>query len=161
MQAVSEGTLSLIIIGQSLVLLAATTVYLAWLSLTALVLAITFVAFGAYLHIARSKEISEQLHEAFRDETEMMAGFTDFIEGFKEVKLNSARSVELGNRVRNLALEVAGKRLKTRELFTKSFVASQIAFFLLSGTMVFVVPLISSVDSPTVLKISARPCCSS
>src|SRR5262249_10207108 len=57
------------------------------------------------------------------------------------------------NRARNLALEVACKRLKTRELFTKSFVASQIAFFLLSGTMVFVVPLISSVDSPTVLKI--------
>src|SRR5262249_37658870 len=137
------------------VLVAVTTLYLAWLSLTALALAITFIALAAYLHIARSREINEQLHEAIQREAQMLEGFTDFIEGFKEVKLNSARSLELGNRVRNLALDVAGKRLNTRELFATNFVASQIAFFLLTGMMVFVVPLISRVDPPTVLKITA------
>jgi putative pyoverdin transport system ATP-binding/permease protein len=54
-----------------------------------------------------------------------------------------------------LSSEVARQRLTTRELFTADFVASQVAFFLLAGVVVFLVPMVTHVDRPTVVKITA------
>ena len=155
MQVLSDGTLNLIIVGQSLVLLAVTMLYLAFLSLTALMLAVLFAGLAVSIHLSRNREIYDQLAATRRLETQMLQGFTDFLEGFKEVKLNTARSAELGNNLRHLSIEVAQARLQTRNLFSADFVASQVAFFLLTGIMVFVVPMISTVDRQTVIKITA------
>jgi len=155
MQVLSDGALNLIIVGQALVLLSVTMFYLAFLSLAALMLAIIFIAIAASIHLSRGRQIGEQLAAAFQLEARMLHGFTDFIEGFKEVKLNAARSEELSNSLRHLSVEVAQTRLQTRGLFTTDFVASQVAFFLLTGIMVFVVPLVSNADHETIVKITA------
>ena len=155
MQVISDGALNLIIIGQSGILVIAIMAYLAWLSLAALLLAASFTAIAAWFHIARTKQISEQLARAFATSTALFGGFTDFVDGAKEVKLNFARSSELAAYLRQLSSEVARQRLATRELFTTDFVASQVAFFLLAGVVVFVVPMVTAIDRPTVIKITA------
>jgi putative ATP-binding cassette transporter len=155
MQVISDGALNLIIIGQSGILVIAIMTYLAWLSLPALLLASSFTAIAAWFHISRTTQISEQLARAFATSTALFGGFTDFVDGAKEVKLNFARSSELAAHLRQLSSEVARRRLATRELFTTDFVASQLAFFLLAGVIVFVVPILTAVDRPTVIKITA------
>jgi putative ATP-binding cassette transporter len=155
MQVISDGALNLIIIGQSAILVIAVMAYLAWLSLAALLLASSFTAIAAWFHISRTQQISEQLARAFATSTALFGGFTDFVDGVKEVKLNFARSGELAAYLRQLSSEVARQRLATRELFTADFVASQVAFFLLAGVVVFVVPMLTDVDHPTVVKITA------
>jgi putative ATP-binding cassette transporter len=155
MQVISDGALNLIIIGQSGILVIAIMAYLAWLSLAALVLASSFTAIAAWFHISRTNQISEQLARAFATSTALFGGFTDFVDGAKEVKLNFARASELAAYLRQLSSEVARQRLATRELFTADFVASQVAFFLLAGVVVFLVPMLTAVDRPTVVKITA------
>lgn len=103
MQVLSDGTLQLVIVGQALVLLLVTTLYLAYLSLTAVLVALLFIALGASIHLGRARQINEQLAATFRVETDMMQGFHDFLEGFKEVKLNADRSMELSNHIRHLS----------------------------------------------------------
>jgi putative ATP-binding cassette transporter len=155
MQVLSDGTMNLIIVGQAVVLLVVITIYLAFLSLTALLVAIIFIMLAATIHLSRAQSIHQQLQEAYESETQMIQGFTDFLEGFKEVKLNAARSEELSNRLRHLSIDAAQTRLKTRALFAGDFVASQVSFFLLTGVMVFLVPLVSVIDRDTLTKITA------
>jgi putative ATP-binding cassette transporter len=155
MQIISDGTLSLIVIGQAAVLVVMTMVYLAWLSLPALLIALMLIVVAASFHIARTRQISELLARAFERSTALLEGFTDFVDGVKEVKLNSARSGELASYIRGLSSEVTRRRLETRELFTTNFIASQVTFFLLTGIIVFAVPILTSADGPTVIKITA------
>ena len=155
MQVISDGALNLILIGQSAILVIAIMVYLAWLSLTALLLGSFFTAVAVWFHMSRTKQISEQLARAFATSTALFGSFADFVDGVKEVKLNFARSGELATHIRQLSSEVTRQRLTTRELFTADFVASQVAFFLLAGVVVFLVPMVTGVDRPTVVKITA------
>jgi len=155
MQVLSDGSLNLIIVGQSMVLLAVTMVYMAFLSITAFVLAFVFIAIAAWIHLSRGRHMQDQLSKAFQLESQMMQGFTDFLEGFKEVKLNAARSSELSTSLRHASVEVARTRLETRSLFASDFVSSQVAFFLLTGIMVFLVPIVGNADRETVVKITA------
>jgi putative ATP-binding cassette transporter len=155
MQVISDGALNLIVIGQSAVLVVMTMVYLAWLSLPALLIASMFIVIAASFHIARTRQISELFARAFDRSTALLEGFTDFVDGVKEVKLNSARSGELASYIRGLSSEVARRRLETRALFTTNFIASQVSFFLLTGIIVFAVPMLTAADRPTVIKITA------
>lgn len=54
MQVLSDGTMNLIIVAQSVVLLSAVTLYVAFLSLPALVVAIVFIAIAAAVHLTRA-----------------------------------------------------------------------------------------------------------
>jgi putative pyoverdin transport system ATP-binding/permease protein len=155
MQVLADGALTLIIAGQAVILLVVIMIYLAFLSFVALALALVFIGIAASIHLSRGREIREQMDAAFQVEARMLQGFTDFLEGFKEVKLSAARSAEIGTGLRHLSVEVAQIRLRTRNLFATDFVASQVTFFLLTGIMVFVVPLVSNADKETIVKITA------
>src|SRR5262249_44783306 len=66
MQVFSDGSLTLIVVVQAVVLLAVTVLYLAFLSLPALILAGLFTAIAASIHLARGRQIREQLGDAFQ-----------------------------------------------------------------------------------------------
>ncbi len=155
MQVISDGALNLVIIAQAAILVIMTTVYLAWLSLPALLLASVFIAVAASFHIARTRQISERMTDTFTTSTALLDGFTDFVEGVKEVKLNSARSAHIASYIRGLSSDVSHHRLEIRELFTTDFVASQVTFFLLTGTMAFLVPMVTDTDRTTITKVTA------
>lgn len=150
MQVISDGALGLIIIGQALVLVVVTMLYVAWLSLAGAVIAAVFIAIAASFHIARNEQIREQMRQIFQLQTRFLEGYMDLLEGFKEVKLNMIRSIELTDYIRRLSHEMTEKQLGTRALFATDSVASQITFYLLTGVMVFVVPIFSSASTATV-----------
>jgi len=150
MQVVADGGLQLMIIGQALVLIVVTMIYLAWVSLPALVIAAIFVAIGVSFYLSQKEQLRLHLRETFVLQTLMIAAFVDFLEGFKEVKLNVTRSSELAADIRQLSAALATKRLSTSELFTKVYVSGQITFYLLPGMMVFVVPLFTPISTQTV-----------
>jgi putative pyoverdin transport system ATP-binding/permease protein len=149
-QVISDGALNLILIGQAAVLVVVTMLYVAWLSFAAALIAVLFVAISASFHIARNREIREQMQQIFRLQTRLLDGYTDLLEGFKEVKLNAPRSIELTEHIQQVSHELAERQLRTRSLFASDLVASQITFFLLPGVMVFVVPLFSKASISTV-----------
>jgi putative ATP-binding cassette transporter len=154
MQVIAGGGPALMIIGQSALLVVMTLIYVALLSLWAFALALVLIVVAVFLHLARNREIQESFAEANKVETQVMDGFTDLIEGFKEVKLSTARSDELAEWVRNHSQSVMTSRLTARTLFATDFVISQAMFFLLTGVMVFVVPLFAGIDQETLIKIT-------
>jgi putative ATP-binding cassette transporter len=154
MQVIAGGAPSLMVIGQSALLVVMTLIYVALLSLWAFALALALIIVAVVLHLARGRQIQERFAEASAVETQVMDGFTDLIEGFKEVKLSTERSDELAASVRSLSESVMKSRLIARTLFATDNVISQAMFFLLTGLMVFVVPLFTDVDQETLIKIT-------
>ena len=154
MQVIAGGAPALMVIGQSTLLVVTTLTYVAFLSFWAFVLALALIVVAVFLHLARSREMQERFGEASKVETHVMDGFTDLIEGFKEVKLSTARSDELAASVRNLSASVMKSRLAARTLFVTDNVISQAMFFLLTGLMVFAVPLFTDIEQETLIKIT-------
>jgi len=154
MQAISDGALQLMVIGQSLVLIIITMAYLASISLPALFIAVFFVAIAVSFYFARFRQLNSELRESFVLQSGLMELFTDFVEGFKEVKLSIGRSTELANDIGQLASVLATKRLSIADLYTKAYVASQVTFFLLPGTIVFVAPMFIQLSAQTVMMMT-------
>jgi putative ATP-binding cassette transporter len=154
MQVIAGGAPALMVIGQSALLVVMTLIYVALLSVWAFVLAVVLIVVAVALHLARSRQMQERFAEASVAEMQVMDGFTDLIEGFKEVKLSTARSDELAASVRKLSESVMKSRLAARALFATDSVISQAMFFLLTALMVFVVPLFTDLDQETLIKIT-------
>jgi putative ATP-binding cassette transporter len=95
------------------------------------------------------------MSQAFRLDAQLLHGFSDLITGFKEVKLNTSRSQDLGNEIQNYSAQVASVRLKTRSSIATDLVLSQASFYLLIGLMAFVVPMFANIDRQTLTMITA------
>ncbi|PWC90787.1 hypothetical protein TSH100_01780 [Azospirillum sp. TSH100] len=142
-QILSQAAPNIVIGVQSAVLVLFTMTYMLALSTTAFVLSAVFTALGAAIHMSRSGEVKQHLRDAYTRENELVEGFNDMLDGFKEVKMSSARSQEIAERVRQVSADVAKLKIRTQTLYATDFVTSQVTFFLLTGIMVFVVPSVS------------------
>lgn len=143
-QTISLAAPTLVIAAQSAVLVVFTMLYIAYLSMEAFALSIVFTTIGAGIHMLRSKEIKRQLHEAYHLENRLLDGFTDMLDGFKEVKMSTARSDDIARNVERISAAVADKKIITQTLYSIDFILSQVTFFVLTGMMVFVVPMLSA-----------------
>lgn len=149
-QVISQSTPMLIIAIQSAILVMCSMLYMAYLSTTAFVLATTFTVTAAIFHLIRSKEVTAQLHEGALRENELISGFSDILEGFKEIKLNAQKSNEISANVSRISGLVSALRVKTQSLQAHDFVWSQVTFYVLTGLMAFAVPMLSTVSLETV-----------
>jgi putative ATP-binding cassette transporter len=154
-RAISDGASGLMIVAQSFVLAVVTLGYLAIMSLPAFVLAIVFIGIGATAHVARNQQIIVRHEQMFHMQAELSNSFGDFVDGFKEVKLNDARSQELAEKIDAQSVALSNRQLDLQNLFSTSFAASQVTFFLLTAIMVFVVPAVTEIEASTVSKITA------
>jgi putative ATP-binding cassette transporter len=155
MRAISDGASTLMIIAQAAVLALVTMLYLAWLSLFAFGLGVAVIAVAASIYLTRARQIAEEHARLFELNTEMMDGFSDLVDGFKEIKLNTIGGEELVDQVRRRSAVLANRSVAIHTLFANSFVASQVTFFLLTGMMVFLVPMFVNIDSATLVKLTA------
>ncbi|MFM7012533.1 MAG: cyclic peptide export ABC transporter [Betaproteobacteria bacterium] len=149
-QVLSQAMPNIIVAVQSSILLLAAMVYLFFLSKLAFVLLASFTAIGAAFHLARARQASMHILEAARNDDTLIEGFSDVIDGFREVKLNPTRSDQLSNAVRQVSRLSARSRILVHTLNAHDFVLSQLTFFALTGLMVFVVPAFGKVDISTI-----------
>jgi len=134
-------TMSALVVGvQSAVLLLASMTYMFFLSTTAFFLLIVFTTAGAAFHLSRAKLAAVQIEKAAKNEDMLVEGFSDVIDGFREVKLNPARSSQIAQEIARTSADVLSSRQFVHDLNSRDFVLSQITFFILTGLMVFVVP---------------------
>lgn len=150
-QIISQAAPNIVIAVQSAVLVLFTMMYMLALSGTAFVLSALATTVGSAIHLSRSAEVKKQLRLAFTRENDLVEGFNDMLDGFKEVKMSSARSAEIAERVKHVSSDVADLKIKTQTLYSVDFVMSQVTFFVLTGLMVFVVPSISAEEAEVVV----------
>ncbi|MGA2894376.1 MAG: cyclic peptide export ABC transporter [Xanthobacteraceae bacterium] len=128
---------------QGAVLVCFVSIYVAYLSVVAF--ALTFVIVGAsgvVFHL-KNRRLSAQKAESAGWERRFYDRLTDFLDGFKEVRLNNARSADLYDDASDVSKTAANIKIRTQAETFRMIVTSQISMYVLLGAVVFVAPNLS------------------
>jgi len=127
--------------------------YLAWLSIPAVLLTLLILGLGGVVY--RSRMITA--YAAFRgtavEENAFFNSIDDLVSGFKEIRLNAARSADFAAFVSAISQKVVGLKGEIDVKLTDLFLFSHLVFFGLAAAIVFVLPTFGIVNSEQLLKI--------
>src|SRR6516164_8723307 len=115
----------------------------AYLSITAFLLTVVIVSGAATIFHYKNRQLAEQKAESAAWERRLFDRLTDFLDGFKEVRLNAARSDDLFHDALDVSKTAANIKIRTQAETFKMIVTSQISMYVLLGAVVFVAPNLS------------------
>ncbi|HWV52536.1 cyclic peptide export ABC transporter [Pseudorhodoplanes sp.] len=141
---------------QGPVLIGFVAIYVAYLSLTAFLLSVLIVSMAGLIFHFRSRKLVEERARAAEHERRLFDRITDFLDGFKEVRLNRARSDSLFDDAVNVSRTAANIKIRAQSETFKQIAYSQGYMYILLGTVVFVAPQFSdSLGGASIAKITA------
>lgn len=129
---------------QGALLITLVTGYVAYLSLTAFVLSVVIVGTGAFIFHSKTKQHQSEMREAAQWENRLYDRLSDVLDGFKEVRLNRARSDALYDHVVEVSRTAANIKIRTQSETYRRMVLLQTSLYILLGSVAFVVPLFST-----------------
>ena len=128
---------------QGAVLIFFVGLYVAYLSLPAFLLTLVIVVGAGTIFHYKNKRLVDQKSESAAWERRLFDRLTDFLNGFKEVRLNKARSDDLYADASEVSMTAANIKIRTQAETFKMIVTSQISMYVLLGAVVFVAPNLS------------------
>jgi cyclic peptide transporter len=128
---------------QGAVLIAFVSIYVAYLSLVAFALTVVIVTGAGVIFHMKNKRLAAQKAESAGWERRLFDRLIDFLDGFKEVRLNRARSSDLYDDAADVSKTAANIKIRTQAETFKMIVTSQISMYILLGAVVFVAPNLS------------------
>ncbi|MCC8107638.1 MAG: hypothetical protein LIQ30_01050 [Planctomycetes bacterium] len=138
--------------GAAISLLAA--VYLAFISPAGIALIAVSLLLVMFLRTAIHKEIMARADRDRAAVDDFTSSLRDIVNGFTEIKMNSARSDELFTRqIIPAARKKAERMLGTERLHTRAMVMEQATLFIPLAMTVFVLPLVSVVTTTDLVRI--------
>jgi putative ATP-binding cassette transporter len=151
-RTISTATVMLITAAESLAMLVFAVIYLAWLSMAAFFIGVGFTVLAVLIHLRQMRRVNEELRVALTQENDCLDALTDFLYGFKELKVHSPRASDLIRYFSNLSARATDSKIAAQALMAVHFTLTQVMFYMLIGTMVFVVPIFSTSFAETVVK---------
>lgn len=152
---ISQTTPPMLLAAQNAILVLFSLGYIFWLSRTAFFLTVAIVSAGIFVHFNNKKQLISDLERSSAKEAEFFDVLTHLLEGFKEVKIRSARSHELFHHLREIAAQVSGLKTNTAVRYADYYIITQVLFYLLIGAMVFILPGMSYVFSEQVTRLTS------
>lgn len=128
---------------QGAVLIFFVSLYVAYLSLAAITTTIFIVAVAAVIFHLKNRRLVAEKQKSAEWEGRLFDRLTDFLDGFKEVRLNSARSADLLTDAVTVSRNAANIKIKSQAETFKLIVTSQISMYVLIGAVVFIAPQFS------------------
>ncbi|MGB6566335.1 MAG: hypothetical protein WBF02_03380, partial [Xanthobacteraceae bacterium] len=128
---------------QGAVLIFFVGLYVAYLSLTAFALTVVIVTGAGFIFHHKNKRLAAQKGESAAWERRLFDRLVDFLDGFKEVRLNAARSEDLFDDALEVSKTAANIKIRTQAETFKMIVTSQVSMYVLLGAVVFVAPNLS------------------
>jgi len=129
---------------QSVVVVCFVAAYVAYLSVAAFVLSVVIVATAGALFHFRGKRLTAERSRAAEQERRLFDRLTDFLDGFKEVRLNAARSADLFADSVAVSRVAANIKIGAQVETFRQIVSTQSYMYILLGAVVFVAPVFSS-----------------
>jgi putative ATP-binding cassette transporter len=117
--------------------------YVAYLSLLAFALSVIILGIAAVIFHAKSRELAMAAHQASNLEHRLFDRLMDLLNGFKEVRLNSARSDALFDDILEVSRAAANIKIRAQSETFKRMVFLQSALYALLGAIAFAVPTFS------------------
>jgi putative ATP-binding cassette transporter len=106
------------------------------------------------MDLGRTRQLAAGRREAMQWENRLFDRLSDLLDGFKEVRINTARSHALFADIVEVSRTAGNIKIRTETENLKRSEALQTLLYLLLGAIVFVVPLFSSNFSSAVAKIT-------
>jgi len=128
---------------QGAVLIAFVSIYVAYLSFVAFALTVVIVTGAGLIFHTKNRRLSAQKAESAAWERRLFDRLIDFLDGFKEVRLNRARSNDLFDDAAEVSKTAANIKIRTQAETFRMIVTSQISMYILLGAVVFVAPNLS------------------
>jgi putative ATP-binding cassette transporter len=129
---------------QSLVLLVLIAIYVAYLSIVAILLSVGIIGAAVMLFHLKSRELEQGIRETAEWQNRLFDRLIDMLDGFKEVRLNRQRSEELYGDAVEVSRTAANIKIKTDAESFKRLVLAQSSMQMLLGAVVFIVPVVSA-----------------
>lgn len=143
-QTISQTAGSLMLGVQALILMFWTAVYLATLSVPTLALVAIVLLIASRIYRRKIERARHELRRAHNEVTALHEVVEGLLGGFKEVKLSSRRAAELLEDAMLVSERTAYYRSLAQRALAANFIFSQVAIFVLLGTLVFVLPVLSA-----------------
>ena len=128
---------------QGAVLIVFVAIYVAFLSIAAILTTIVIVSIAAAIFHHKNRRLVSEKQRAASWERRLFDRLTDFLDGFKEVRLNRERSADLFDDAVSVSRTAANIKITTQAETFKMIVTSQISMYVLLGAVVFVAPQFS------------------
>jgi putative ATP-binding cassette transporter len=128
---------------QGAVLIFFIAIYVAYLSIAAIVTTFVIVTIAGLIFHTKNKRLVSEKQRSAAWERRLYDRLTDFLDGFKEVRLNSRRSDDLFDDAVNVSRTAANIKINTQAETFKMIVTSQISMYVLLGAVVFIAPQFS------------------
>lgn len=141
---ISRATTPMIVACQGILLVLFSLAYIYLLEPAAFVLTVGVCAVGIAIHFRNKKVLASELQQATHKENELFVVMMHLLDGFKEVRLNSARNRDLYEHLSAIAQEVADLKTRTGIRYADAFLFTQVMFMVLLASMVFILPEVAT-----------------
>ncbi|MFY9684588.1 MAG: cyclic peptide export ABC transporter [Pseudolabrys sp.] len=128
---------------QGAVLVFFVAIYVAFLSVAAIVTTILIIGIAGIIFHYKNRRLAAEKQKSAEWEGRLFDRLTDFLDGFKEVRLNTARSMGLYEDASEVSRTAANIKINSQAETFKLIVTSQISMYVLIGSVVFIAPQFS------------------
>jgi putative ATP-binding cassette transporter len=152
---ISQATSTVVMAGQSAVMVAFSLAYLAWLSRAAFMLTVLTTGVAVVLHMRRVETLNQLLRQSHTIENRFFSTLTHMLDGFKEVTLHEPRGQSLGTHVSQISSDLHDVKVKSGVGFGSHLIFGQASLYVLLGSIVFLMPKFGEAYSEMVIKATA------
>lgn len=139
----------------SLVLVCWAFLIILYLSVTAFLILLGALAFILISLKINQGRIGTYLTAALGEDNKFVHGFGDLLDGFKELKMNSAKFHDfLGDRLEPLAARAKEFRTEAGLVLNRSVLLATASLLIVLAALIFVLPVISPTEVPKLIKLT-------
>jgi putative ATP-binding cassette transporter len=154
-QTISQNSHFVALTLRSILLTVAVLIYIAAVSPLAFLLITLLLGVGTVIYLRLGCALEEQEKHLNAKEAALFESMSDLFDGFKEQRLNSARSRGLNDTFIEVSQRTATARSVVHLHTWQQFVFGETAFNLMLGLVIFVVPSYSAAFGQEVVKVAA------
>ena len=151
---ISQGATMFVPTCQAAAMLCFSITYLFFMSFAA---GLVTLIFGLSVIVYFSQSFSKthsMLTDAWAEEGRAADQIADFLAGFKEIKMNSARAFDISGDIIASSRHVADVKSRALVHLSDGFASIQVMIYILVGATIFIVPVISSDFSGSVVAVA-------
>jgi putative ATP-binding cassette transporter len=149
----TQATNMIAFAGQGVVLVFFVAIYVAYLSIAAFGISLAVICIAGAMFHYRSKQLAGETREAAVWDNRLFDRLIDLLDGFKEVRLNKARSDDLFYDVLEVSRNAANIKMRAQSESFKQLVFYQSAMYLLLAAIVFAVPTFTETKGGAITKV--------
>ena len=143
MRIIADAAFTFATIGEQTLILIFTLTYVSWISPAGLICAIIFIVSATTIHLYRNKEIAREHQRTFELESNLTGKLSDFLRGFKELKLSASRSDELMEISKGIGKSIFHSKTALNKIVAVNHISAEVSYLGFLCAIVFIVPFVS------------------